>query len=131
MLLYYQNIQFIMPAERENMIIKLYEYLKDENKTKEVGSKILKSMIIDLLRSKLGYMEQGITSWERRGPGWIDIGHPWGDVISPWKDVWEKVLSSNSEVNKTLSDLAVEVQLTDEELLIAKELGVLEKDKRD
>ena len=76
-------------------------------------------------------MEQGITSWERRGPGWIDIGHPWGDVISPWKDVWEKVLSSNSEVNKTLSDLAVEVQLTDEELLIAKELGVLEKDKRD
>jgi hypothetical protein len=119
-----------MSSDREEKILKLYKYLKDENKTKEIGSKILKSMIIDMLRSKLGYIDKGISVPWNRGPSWLDIGQPWKDVISPWLDQWSDVIFKN-EVSRTLSELAGEVELTDEELRIARELGVLKKAEGD
>jgi hypothetical protein len=116
-----------MSSNKEEKILKLYNYSKDENKTKEIGSKILKSMIIDAIRSKLGYIDKGITLPWNRDPFWIDIGQPWKDVISPWIDRWSDVLFFKNEVSRTLSEITAEVELTDEELRIARELGVLKK----
>jgi hypothetical protein len=120
-----------MPSNKEEKILKLYNYLKDENKTKEIGSKILKSMIIDMLRAKLGYIDKDITVPWNRGPYWLDIGTPWKDIISPWIDRWSDELSFKNEVSRTLSEITAEVELTDEELRIARELGLLKETHRE
>jgi hypothetical protein len=62
-------------------ILKLYDYLKDGNKTKEIGSKILKAMIIDMIRSKLGVDPSTHRNWVKLivDPVWLDSG--WSNDI--------------------------------------------------
>jgi hypothetical protein len=112
-----------MPANKEDDILKLYSYLKDEKKTKEIGSNILKAMIRDMIRAKLGY--SGING--SGGPGiWGDVWvrYDWIDVRTPTLGV-----GVQHEVSKALSEIAADAKLTDEELRIAKELGVLKKEE--
>jgi hypothetical protein len=154
-----------MSFQSSDKTLKLYNYLKDMNKTNEVGNKILKSMVIDMLRNKLGYIDQeyytrsvptrteyvgqpateevvetvierGVPSWQRiqwskliiewgragpppgGGGGWVRLGDPWvrSAPLMP---------GLGPEVRKALEELAGEAQLTEDELKIARELGIL------
>lgn len=129
------KLQTIMSSNSEEKILKLYNYLKDENKTKEIGSKILKSMIIDMIRSKLGYIDKDearnllIDTNPGGGGGgvWLQVGPVWIRTIPP---AWANGYGPNPpplHVQRTLSEIAAEVELTDEELRIARELGVLKE----
>ena len=122
-----------MSSNTDEKILKLYNYLKDENKTKEIGSKILKSMIMDMIQSKLGYFDK----YEARNGGggfWLKVGPVW--IRSAWENsAWANGYGPNPpplHLQRTLSEIAAEVELTDEELRIARELGVLkETDKEE
>lgn len=110
-----------MSSDREKKILKLYAYLKDENKTKEIGSKILKAMITDILRSHSGH-----TIERRRPPIW---GRVWVDET--WLDIGATSLTdgAQNELSKTLAEISGETELTEEELRIAKELGILKNNE--
>lgn len=106
-------------------VTKLYEMLKSPEQQQDVGNRVLKALIIDILRSKLGYMPH-ISVWHRGGPNWFDS---WADSwYRTWTDTWSDATWDNSvavlggRLDTILQQLVGEVTLSDDERRILEEL---------
>jgi hypothetical protein len=105
-------------------VTKLYEMLKSAEQQREVGNRVLKALIIDILRSKLGYISRITVPWHR-GPSWLDA---WADSwYRTWTDSWSDTISPalaahGGRLEKVLQQLVGDVTLSDEERRILEEL---------
>jgi hypothetical protein len=100
-------------------VTKLYEMLKSPEQQREVGNRVLKGLIIDILRSKLGYMPRITVPWHR-GPSWFDA---WADSwYRTWTDSWSDTIALGSRVDTILQQLVGDVTLSDDERRILEEL---------
>ena len=102
-------------------VTKLYEMLKSPEQQQDVGNRVLKALIIDILRSKLGYMPRMITvPWHRGGPSWFDS---WADSwYRTWTDTWSDTIALGGRFDTILQQLVGEVTLSDDERRILEEL---------
>ena len=100
-------------------VTKLYEMLKSPEQQREVGNRVLKGLIIDILRSKLGYMPRITVPWHR-GPSWFDA---WADSwYRTWTDSWSDTIAHGGRFDTILQQLVGEVTLSDDERRILEEL---------
>jgi hypothetical protein len=100
-------------------VTKLYEMLKSPEQQREVGNRVLKALIIDILRSKLGYMPRITVPWNR-GPSWFDA---WADSwYRTWTDSWSDTIAHAGRFDTILQQLVGDVTLSDDERRILEEL---------
>jgi hypothetical protein len=100
-------------------VMKLYEMLKSPEQQREVGNRVLKGLIIDILRSKLGYMPRITVPWHR-GPSWFDA---WADSwYRTWTDSWSDTILQGGRFDTILQQLVGDVTLSDDERRILEEL---------
>ena len=100
-------------------VTKLYEMLKSPEQQREVGNRVLKGLIIDILRSKLGFMPRITVPWHR-GPSWFDA---WADSwYRTWTDSWSDTIALGGKVDTILQQLVGDVTLSDDERRILEEL---------
>jgi hypothetical protein len=91
-----------MPDPQESDVVKLYELLKSAERQQQVGLRVLKAVILDVLRSKVG---GDPPSWARRSGG------------------------GESCVSTVVQELVASVKLTEEERKILDELEKEEGDR--
>jgi len=117
-----------MPDRRQDDVdvTKLYEMLKSAEQQREVGNRVIKALIIDILRSKLGNTSSIAPSpsiinlpWHR-GPSWLDA---WADSwYRTWTDSWSDSILARGRFENVLQQLVGDVTLSDEERRILEEL---------
>jgi hypothetical protein len=113
-----------------NEVTKLYSILSDDNKQKQIGRDIIKALVTDILQSKLASPsgtssltnEQRDLPNEMRSSVWVRMGTP---VITHRRNTKVEEERRRGELSKTLGKLVGEATLSDEEIRIAKELGIL------
>jgi hypothetical protein len=113
-----------------NEVTKLYSILSDDNKQKQIGRDIIKALVTDILQSKLASPsgtasltnEQRDLPNEMRSSVWVRMGTP---VITHRRNIKVEEQRRRGELSKTLGKLFGEATLSDEEIRIAKELGIL------
>jgi hypothetical protein len=101
---------------------RLYALLKQRDQPKSVGDRILKALITDVMRARLGFSPYAFraadatwernTSWQRNGT-W-ERGTEWSRSTS--------ILGR--EVTNTIQALMAEATLSEEELAVVRELDV-------
>ena len=101
-------------------VTKLYEMLKNPEQQREVGNRVLKGLIIDILRSKLGYQPRISLPWHR-GPSWFDA---WADSwYRTWSDMWhDTIVPHTGGFDAIIQQLVGDVTLSDDERRILEEL---------
>ena len=101
-------------------VTKLYEMLKSSEQQRDVGNRVLKALIIDILRSKLGYTSRIINLPWHRGPSWFDS---WADSwYRTWNDIWHDTIVARGSVDTILQQLVGDVALSEDERRILEEL---------
>jgi len=99
-------------------VTRMYEVLRDPARSQELGESIVRALITDVLRSKLGF-ETGTTQpWNR---GW--------ERSTGWSDSWGRSSPAaqaqmSLEVSKVLQGFLAQVALSEEELSIVEALDI-------
>jgi hypothetical protein len=104
-------------------IVKLYGLLADSEKQKKIGSRIIKSILINILRSKLGLPQhegRNETLYETQPEGaiWLRIGPP------SWLRRTPGIAARTAEEHEVPESVDVS-KLSEEEKKIARELGII------
>lgn len=110
-------------------VVKLYSMLSDSDKQKQIGHDIVKALVSDILQAKLFSPSAAhLTEEQRDLPNdirsssvWVRVGTP---VITHRRNTQVEE-RRDGELSKTLAKLVGHVTLSDEEIKIAKELGIL------
>jgi|SRR6516225_1409569 hypothetical protein len=108
----------------ENVDIRrLHALLSDADRIKAIGENIIKALIADVLRSKLGF-----DSPDGRYPlPWLDH---WEDVAPPWQDLWSDTIWNRTiarvppAIAKLFQEILTDVSLSEDELRIVRELNL-------
>jgi len=94
-------------------VTRLSALLNDSDRLQAIGQSILKALITDVLRTKLGLTTHSVPHWQR---------------IETWTRVttWERVAETfvPTETNRVIAGLLAQVSLSAEELQVIEQLDL-------
>jgi hypothetical protein len=100
-------------------VTKLYNMMKNAQYSQKIGSELIKAIITDNLRAKLGFPEYG--------EGTINSGtwaKSWGRTPN-WTREWHRSTDLTPQVRQVIQTLIAKVSLSNEELRVVDELDIL------